>query len=1077
MIQISNAAKKIQNFLENKKIERFKIFIRITFQIDVFIFSSDPEEAIHYQEEFLSSLNNEDDKLAFSNYKITFNTLPIESLDDPYYASIAQGENGIDPGPRYSLNSLFYEKKENPDMENLPPIVTFYSYKGGMGRTTTMMAYAIDLVCNQKKRVVVIDCDLEAPGYLNFFNLSKHEDLVKEKVNGLVEFMCDLNFAKENTSLDINKYAINAAIKNDNLYKDLDKLWILPAGNLNSVFHTDVENPGTTEYLEGLSRINLSNTNMQIFAFKYLFKKINEAYAPDIILIDSRTGFNDIFGTLALILSKHVVGFFGFNKQTLPGISNLLKEYYNPQNKFSLNLIFSILPQNANEQWVNKHDSEIQKIIARFSSVNTNNDAEKDRPKCIPLRRNTAYETIGTDDELSDKNFIDSVKNKSNSDYDTIFGEINSVCFSKQDSLNKQNCEDQFDNVIENKEGSISRPAFNRAIDLRNVVLKHLKTVLADVKKFAEDTENIDEKYFFYRECMKEFFNPSKFLIQGYKGTGKTYLYTALVNKNISSNIRNWAKEVDPKSIDATKHSDYFINILPVNGGGSLFDDINYNHLEDPKYYFNRFWQIYTWNVLLLNDDFKEIRNQSRLSEYIKDISGSGDLARFEDLIEKKETLAVIEEDFKKLNEFLKRDELDKKIFIMYDRLDTCINPIRWSKAISPLINFWWKNLNTYDHLSPKIFVRTDLFKQIEGTNTDRLSENIVSIEWTMGEVFGYLFKLIFADNSTKQAFWEILRRINDKYESVIKRMEKQFSSFPYNQLREYRDSSIARAEMGILISAFFGKEVRVGKAHLGSPWDYFSKELSNADNSAISLRPFINTLDRNAIDEALKYSAKWIHVILSSEIYANKEVREQATTNYFKDLTSDDFSKDLVRFKDVIRTSGGEMFRFKSLSEKTFEDLIDATIDRINAEGGSDVIKSKRDLKNMIFANGIMAEKITTKGRFYTFAPIYWYSWGLANSILENEDAHNTKNKKQSDILHFGKLVWDSKNGSYVVKDDEKNWTYPIANLSLFISRYPIKEGLPVTYTVQSEPNLRNPSKSFYKATNIKPYNEEDVF
>ena len=106
--------------------------------------------------------------------------------------------------------------------------------------------------------------------------------------------------------------------------------------------------------------------------------------------------------------------------------------------------------------------------------------------------------------------------------------------------------------------------------------------------------------------------------------------------------------------------------------------------------------------------------------------------------------------------------------------------------------------------------------------------------------------------------------------------------------------------------------------------------------------------MDRNAVDAALKYSAKWIHVILSSEIYATKEVRDLATTNYFKDLTSDDFSKDLVRFKDVIRTSGGENYRFKSKKEKLFEDLIDATIERIESEGGSEVIKSKRDLKNM---------------------------------------------------------------------------------------------------------------------------------
>ena len=46
------------------------------------------------------------------------------------------------------------------------------------------------------------------------------------------------------------------------------------------------------------------------------------------------------------------------------------------------------------------------------------------------------------------------------------------------------------------------------------------------------------------------------------------------------------------------------------------------------------------------------------------------------------------------------------------------------------------------------------------------------------------------------------------------------------------------RQEMDPIIKVFFGSSVKVGAASLGTPWEYFEKELANADNTEISLRP-----------------------------------------------------------------------------------------------------------------------------------------------------------------------------------------------------------------------------------------------
>ena len=55
-----------------------------------------------------------------------------------------------------------------PASEHAPTGVTFYSFKGGVGRTSTLASCAIQ-AAQQGERVVVIDLDLEAPGIGTLF--------------------------------------------------------------------------------------------------------------------------------------------------------------------------------------------------------------------------------------------------------------------------------------------------------------------------------------------------------------------------------------------------------------------------------------------------------------------------------------------------------------------------------------------------------------------------------------------------------------------------------------------------------------------------------------------------------------------------------------------------------------------------------------------------------------------------------------------------------------------------------------------------------------------------------------------
>ena len=584
MIHIIDIAQKIDSFLENKGFEKYKIFVRINFSLDVYVFTAKQVTSQGLREMFVKGLSDsiKGEKLSDSlndgtlyylsninNMRINYSVFPLSAIDDPFYQNILTGESDstIEYGPRYRFDSLIGTKKAMASKQDIP-VITFYSYKGGMGRTTALVSYAMDLAINKKKRVVIVDCDLEAPGYLNFFDLSEHNGLKSGKKNGVVEFISDAQFVTNRDSLDINDYLINVGNDNANkvAYNNLSNIWLVPAGNLNESYENEgydsvKSSENRRNYLEGLSRINLANITTVVEDFQLLFSKLKETVHPDIILLDSRTGFNDIFGTTAFILSSYVVGFFGFSRQTQPGLMNLLNEYYNPSSQFKLSLVFSILPPNmdqAEDSWAEAHKQEIIDMISRIETE------KKDLPFFHYLHRNPALERIGTGDYASDEAFVNLVKDNKFGDYSSIFERISTLYFKE----------------TEEPEFSADMPS----LTLRNVVLKQLKDALENVANFAEDTQ-IKEKQFFYRDCMKQFFDPQKFLVQGYKGTGKTYLYKALGDKTISKKIREWANP-------SGKQNDcVFINILPVSNSeeGFPFKNLSYSKIEEPEYYFNCF--------------------------------------------------------------------------------------------------------------------------------------------------------------------------------------------------------------------------------------------------------------------------------------------------------------------------------------------------------------------------------------------------------------------------------------------------------------------------------------------------------
>lgn len=211
--------------------------------------------------------------------------------------------------------------------------ITFYSYKGGVGRSLALVNIATRL-SEFGKKVCVIDFDLEAPGLHLKFPVSK--SVLNKDYEGIVDYV--YKFANEGFfEGNIKKYSFEINVTNNG-----KPLTLIPAGNTNS-----------TEYWKKLSNINwydLIYENKNGLAFFLNLKEIIKSeIKPDFLLIDSRTGISEMSGISLSLLADEVVIVAANNKENLSGANKIIKSLNNEQNNIlgnipKINFVLSRIP-------------------------------------------------------------------------------------------------------------------------------------------------------------------------------------------------------------------------------------------------------------------------------------------------------------------------------------------------------------------------------------------------------------------------------------------------------------------------------------------------------------------------------------------------------------------------------------------------------------------------------------------------------------------------------------------------------------------------------------------------------------
>ncbi len=200
--------------------------------------------------------------------------------------------------------------------QNTPAqIITFYSYKGGTGRSMAL-ANAAWILASQFKKVLVIDWDLEAPGLHRYFA----PFLVDPQLTGtpgIIDFL--RNFANESvrqgeavkdslsTLADITDYVQSLRWKGFQPGGTLD---LVGAGKQDGGYATRVHSFNFDHFYTGLGG----------GAFLEAAKESMSAY--DYVLIDSRTGVSDTSGICTVQMPETVVVCFTLNNQSIEGAAS-----------------------------------------------------------------------------------------------------------------------------------------------------------------------------------------------------------------------------------------------------------------------------------------------------------------------------------------------------------------------------------------------------------------------------------------------------------------------------------------------------------------------------------------------------------------------------------------------------------------------------------------------------------------------------------------------------------------------------------------------------------------------------------
>ena len=196
------------------------------------------------------------------------------------------------------------------------PVITFYSYKGGVGRSMALANAAVLFATEYGQDVVAVDWDLEAPGLHRFFGVAE-ENIEKGVIDYLDDYKEALRSDAPATLDSLNLEPLLIEVPGLGPEESPTRVRLLPAGNLRNR-REYARKVNEFDWLQFYRELN----GAQIV--EYMRQQLKRT--ADVVLIDSRTGITDVSGICTLQLPDIVVLVFAFNEQNIAGVVDIARD-------------------------------------------------------------------------------------------------------------------------------------------------------------------------------------------------------------------------------------------------------------------------------------------------------------------------------------------------------------------------------------------------------------------------------------------------------------------------------------------------------------------------------------------------------------------------------------------------------------------------------------------------------------------------------------------------------------------------------------------------------------------------------
>jgi hypothetical protein len=200
-----------------------------------------------------------------------------------------------------------WESIEDPS--TAVPRVVYYSIKGGVGRSTALAASAWALA-EAGKRVLVLDLDLESPGLSSSLLPAD-----RQPIFGITDWLVE-DLLGNGDAVIQDLYALSPLTRNGEIF-------VVPAHG---------RDPG--EYISKLGRVWMpsfqADGSRQMWSVRLsrLLNELERRHQPDIVLIDSRAGIDEIASACVTDLGANIIYLFALDGlQTWTGYRLLFQHW------------------------------------------------------------------------------------------------------------------------------------------------------------------------------------------------------------------------------------------------------------------------------------------------------------------------------------------------------------------------------------------------------------------------------------------------------------------------------------------------------------------------------------------------------------------------------------------------------------------------------------------------------------------------------------------------------------------------------------------------------------------------------